>query len=94
MEGLDNLDAKDKPYHVELWDFSSSHTVGVRYGLTLSFRATKSEYINGIQDALYKIYHDYKDKNSLYLSVNHMGALKTGLQHLADCLGSTEWRNL
>ncbi|EOG9063294.1 hypothetical protein ACLK5F_004093 [Vibrio fluvialis] len=94
MEGLDKLDAKDKPYHVEGWDFSPSHVVGVRYGLSVSFRATKPEYVNEIQDALYKIYHDYKDKNSTYLSVSRMNVLKNGLQHVADCLGSTEWRNL
>ncbi|EHU5175298.1 hypothetical protein KY945_003899 [Vibrio parahaemolyticus] len=94
MEWLDKLDAKDKSYHVEVWDFSPSHTVGVRYGLTLSFRSTKPEYVNGIQDALYKIYHDHKDKNSNYLSVSNMDRIKNGLQHVADCLGSTEWRNL
>ena len=94
MEGLDKLDAKDKSYHVEVWDFSPSHTVGVRYGLTLSFKSTKPEYVNGIQDALYKIYHDHKDKNSNYLSVSNMDRIKNGLQHVADCLGSTEWRNL
>jgi hypothetical protein len=94
MEGLDKLDAKDKPYHVEEWDFSPSHVVGVRYKLTLSFTATKPEYVNEIQDALYKIYHDYKDKNSSYLSVSMMEDLKHGLQRVADCLGSTEWRNL
>lgn len=94
MKGLDKLDVKDKPYHIEVWDFSPSHTVGVRYGLTLSFRATKSEYINGIQNALYKIYHHYKDKNSSYLSVNYMDQLKSGLQHIADCLDGTEWHNL
>ncbi|HAS3630047.1 hypothetical protein [Vibrio cholerae] len=94
MEGLDKLDTKDKPYHVEVWDFSPSHTVGVRYPLIVGFRATKPEYVNGIQDALYKIYHDYKDKNSSYLSVNHMNNIKHGLQNVADCLGSTEWRNL
>ncbi len=94
MEGLDKLDATDKPYHVEVWDFSPSHTGGVRYGLTVGFRATKPEYVNGIQDALYKIYHDYKNKNSSYLSVSYMENLKTGLQHVADCLGGTEWCNL
>lgn len=94
MEGLDKLDAKDKPYHVDAWDFSLSHTVGVRYDLTVNFRATKPEYVNGIQDALYAIYHDYKDKNSSYLSVNHMNNIKNGLQNVADSLGSTEWRNL
>ncbi|NGZ65838.1 hypothetical protein G6Z92_02395 [Vibrio aestuarianus subsp. cardii] len=94
MEGLDKLDVKDKPYHIEVWDFSPSHTVGVRYGLTLSFRATKPEYVHGILDALYKIYHDYKDKNSSNLSVDYMDSIKNGLQHVADCLGSTEWRNL
>ncbi|MBO0210434.1 hypothetical protein [Vibrio sp. Vb0877] len=94
MEGLDKLDTKDKPYHVVEWDFSPSHVVGVRYGLTVSFRATKPEYVNEIQDTLYKIYHDYKDKNSTYISVSVMVQLKTGLQHVADCLGSTEWCNL
>ncbi len=94
MEGLDKLDVKDKPYHVDVWDFSSSHTVGVRYDLIVSFRATKTEYVNGIQDALYQIYHDYKDKNSSYLSVSHMDRLKIGLQHVADCLDGTEWHNL
>ncbi len=62
MEGLDKLDGTDKPYHVEEWDFSPSHIVGIGSKLTVSFRATKSEYVNGIQDALYKIYHDHKDK--------------------------------
>ncbi|EHK2885626.1 hypothetical protein [Vibrio parahaemolyticus] len=94
MEGLDKLDATDKPYHVEVWDFSPSHTGGVRYGLTMSFRATKPEYVNGIQDALYKIYHHYKDKNSSRLSVGYMDKLKNGLQHVADSLGGTEWCNL
>ncbi|MEZ8259353.1 hypothetical protein [Vibrio sp. NH-UV-68] len=94
MEGLDKIDATDKPYHVDEWDFSPSHTAGVRYSLTVSFRATKSEYINGIQDALYKIYHHYKDKNSSYLSVNYMDQLKNGLQHIAGCLDGTEWHNL
>lgn len=87
MEGLDKLDTTDKPYHVEVWDFSPSHTGGVRDGLTVSFRATKPEYVNGIQDALYKIYHHYKDKNSSCLSVGYMDSLKTGLQHVSDCLG-------
>ncbi|EGR0228448.1 hypothetical protein OL325_003690 [Vibrio parahaemolyticus] len=94
MEGLDKLDDKDKPYHVEVWDFSPSHTVGVRHDLTLNFGVTNPEYVNGIQDALYKIYHDYKDKNSSYLSVGSMESIKTGLQHVADSLGGTEWRNL
>jgi len=94
MEGLDKLDATDKPYHVEVWDLSPSHTVGVRNGLTVSFRTTKPEYVNGIQDALYKIYHHYKDKNSTRLSVGYMDSLKYALQHVADCLGSTEWHNL
>ncbi|WP_029808324.1 hypothetical protein [Vibrio parahaemolyticus] len=94
MEGLDKLDATDKPYHVEVWDFSPSHTGGVRYGLTVSFRATKPEYVNEIQDALYKIYHHYKNKNSVCLSVGYMESLKFGLQHVADCLGGTEWCNL
>ena len=94
IEGLDKIDATDRPYHVEVWDFSPSHTGGVRYGLTLSFRVTKPEYVNGIQDALYKIYHHYKDKNSSCLSVGYMDSLKTGLQHVSDCLGGTEWHNL
>ncbi|EMN7269073.1 hypothetical protein WB881_003692 [Vibrio parahaemolyticus] len=94
MEGLDKLDATDKPYHVEVWDFSPSHTGGVRNGLTVSFRSTKPEHVNGIQDALYKIYYHYKNKNSARLSVGYMDILKTGLQHVADCLGGTGWRNL
>ncbi|TOG10618.1 hypothetical protein CGJ08_19840 [Vibrio parahaemolyticus] len=94
MEGLDKLDATDKPYHVEVWDFSPSHTGGVRNGLTVSFRSTKPEHVNGIQDALYKIYHHYKNKNSARLSVGYMDILKTGLQHVADCLGGTEWCSL
>ncbi|EJB8690716.1 hypothetical protein C1S99_18420 [Vibrio parahaemolyticus] len=94
IEGLDKLDATDKPYHVELWDFSPAHTCGVRYRLALSFLATKPEHVNGIQDALYKIYHDYKNKNSSYLSVNYMDQLRGSLQHTADCLGGTEWCNL
>nr|WP_248365193.1 hypothetical protein [Vibrio parahaemolyticus] len=60
----------------------------------MSFRTTKPEYVNGIQDALYKIYHHYKDKNSTRLSVGYMDSLKYALQHVADCLGSTEWHNL
>ncbi|HBK3326024.1 TPA: hypothetical protein KDX74_003603 [Vibrio parahaemolyticus] len=94
MEGLDKLDAKDKPYHVEEWDFSPKHTVGVRYMLTMSFKATKPEYVNGIQDALYKIYHDHKGKKSSYISVSSMTSIKGALQLAADALGSTEWRSL
>ncbi|ELU9467052.1 TPA: hypothetical protein I7281_12360 [Vibrio parahaemolyticus] len=94
MEGLDKLDAKAKPYHVEEWDFSPSHMVGIRSKLTLSFRTTKTEYVNGIQDALYKIYHHYKNKNSTYLSVSYVEIIKGGLQHIADCLDGIEWRKL
>ncbi|HGS5089971.1 TPA: hypothetical protein ACMDT4_004019 [Vibrio parahaemolyticus] len=94
MEGLDKLDATDKPYHVEVWDFSPSHMGGVRSSLTVSFRATNPEHVNGIQDALYKIYHHYKNKNSARLSVGHMDVLKAGLQYVADCLGGTEWCSL
>lgn len=60
IEGLDRLDVADKPYHVEKWDFSSSHVVGVRYQLTVSFAATNPEYVNAIQDALYQCYHHSK----------------------------------
>jgi hypothetical protein len=94
MEDLDRLDSTDKPYHVEKWDFSSTHVVGVRYSLTLSFSATNPEYVKGIQDALYKFYHDSKKKKGVYLSVRYMDKMKTALQHIADCLGSTEWRDL
>ncbi|EGR4473681.1 hypothetical protein [Vibrio cholerae] len=94
MEGLGKLDATDKPYYVEVWDFSPSYTGGVRDRLTVSFRATKPEYVNGVQDALYKIYHHYKDKSSSCLSARYTDSLKNGLQHVSDCLGGTEWRNL
>lgn len=94
MEELDKLDTMDKPYHVEVWDFSPSHTVGVSYQLILRFTATKSEYVAGIQDALYKFYHYSKKKNLSPLSVNMMDGMKTALQHIADCLESTKWHNL
>ncbi|MEZ8103427.1 hypothetical protein, partial [Vibrio bivalvicida] len=29
IEGLDTFDAENKPYHVDEWDFSTSHKVGV-----------------------------------------------------------------
>lgn len=60
IEGLDRLDVADKPYHVERWDFSTSHVVGVRYSLSVSFKSASPEYVNGIQDALYQFYHHSK----------------------------------
>jgi hypothetical protein len=94
IEGLDRLDSKDKPYHVKKWDLSTSHTVGVSYSLTVGFNATKPEHVNDIQDAIYLIYHHSKKNGTLPLSVNQMGHLKTGLQHIADCLGGTNWSDL
>ncbi|MFW1289774.1 hypothetical protein ACEV8A_21310 [Vibrio parahaemolyticus] len=94
IEGLDTFDAENKPYYVDEWDFSTSHKVGVRYDPVVTFSATKSEYVNKIQDALYKFYHYSKIKSSSPLSVRMMDTLKTALQHVADCLEGTEWRNL
>lgn len=94
IEGLDRLDTKDKPYHVKTWDFSTSHTVGVRYKLTVSYSATKPEYVNGIQDTLYRLYHHSKAVGTLPLSVNSMDVMKTALQHIADCLEGTGWSQL
>tara|TARA_B100001059_G_scaffold235456_1_gene281159 strand:- start:629 stop:2644 length:2016 start_codon:yes stop_codon:yes gene_type:complete len=94
IEGLDRLDVKDKPYHVEKWDFSTSHTVGVRYQLFVSFNSTKPEYVNGIQDALYQLYHHSKKVDTLPLSVSFMDRLKTTLQHIAGCLEGTDWSQL
>ncbi|EPI3549108.1 hypothetical protein ACS5PY_003400 [Vibrio vulnificus] len=94
IEGLGRLDVKDKPYHVKKWDFSPRHTVGVRYPLTVSFYATKPEYVNDIQDALYKFYHHSKRHDSLPLSVNQMNIMKTRLQNIADSLEGTDWSHL
>ncbi|ELB2258650.1 hypothetical protein [Vibrio parahaemolyticus] len=94
IEGLDKLDVKGKPYHVEEWDFSATHVVGINYTLLVRFQATKTEYVNEIQDAMYKVYHYFNGKNSSLVSVRVMDTLKTGLQHVADCLDGTEWCNL
>ncbi len=94
MEGLDKLDANDKPYHVEVWDFSTSHVVGVKYRLTLRFKLTNPEYVSGIQDALYKFYHHSKRQSSLPLSVSQMETMKYSLQNIADVLEGTDWSHL
>ncbi|EJE8579502.1 hypothetical protein M5219_002386 [Vibrio vulnificus] len=95
VEGLEFLDSKyKKPYHVDEWDFSTSHVVGVRYALTLSFFSVKAEYVRGIQDALYKFYHHSKKHNTLPLSVNQMTTMKVALQRVSECLGSTNWSDL
>ncbi|MCG6265293.1 hypothetical protein K6U64_19895 [Vibrio vulnificus] len=91
IDGLDRINTKNKPYHVEVWDFSSSHAVGVRYSLTVRFSATNPAYVNGIQDALYKIYHHSKKTETLPLSVTQMDAMKYALQGIADCLEGTNW---
>ncbi len=93
IEGLDKSITEDKPYHVEEWDFSTTHTVGIRYDLVVTFSATKSEYVNKIQDALYKFYHYSKANSSSSVSVRMMEISKTSLQHVADCLDGTEWRS-
>lgn len=94
IEGLDRLDIKDKPYHVERWDFSTSHVVGVNYSLTVSFAATNPEYVNAIQDALYQFYHHSKKVSTLPLSITQMNAMKISLQHIADRLEGTDWSQL
>lgn len=94
IEGLDNLDVSDKPYYVDEWDFSTSHVVGVKYKLTVSFSSTNPQYINGIQDSLYRFYHNYKLKNSSPPSVNACQHTLLRLQTIAECLGSTEWKSL
>lgn len=94
IEGLDNLNVTDKPYYVDEWDFSTSHVVGVKYKLIISFRATNPDYINGIQDALYRFFHNYKLKNSRPPSVNACQNTLLMMQRVAECLGSTEWKSL
>lgn len=94
IEGLDRLESLDKPYHVDEWDFSSTHVVGVGKTLIVPFRATKPEYVNGIQDALYKIYHHSKQQDSVLLSICSIISMKTALQKIAECLGGTNWNAL
>ncbi|MBF4342569.1 hypothetical protein EAY39_17650 [Vibrio anguillarum] len=94
IEGLDRLDVADKPYHVEQWDFSTSHVVGVRYSLSVSFKRTNPEYVNAIQDALYQCYHHSKEVGTLPLSVRSIDLMKTSLQHIAGCLEGTDWSQL
>ncbi|WP_260678504.1 hypothetical protein [Vibrio fluvialis] len=94
VEGLDRLESKDKPYHINQWDFSPSHIVGVRNRLTVRFNATNSEYVHGIQDALYKFYHHSKKVDVFPLSVSQMDTMKVSLQHIAACLEGIDWRHL
>lgn len=93
IENLDSLIlSPDKPYHVEKWDFSTSHSVGVRNSLKVSFKATPAEYVREIQDTLYQFYHN--SEGTLPPSVSRIDTLKRGLQNIAHCLGSTSWRDL
>ncbi|HIF5960367.1 TPA: hypothetical protein ACX3FR_003894 [Vibrio parahaemolyticus] len=94
IEGLDKLNVNDKPYHVDEWDFSTTHVVGLRNGLIVRFRSTNSADKCGIQDTLYKFYHYYQSKGSLPLSVVAMDVARQSLQKVADCLGGTQWGNL
>ncbi|MEZ9007122.1 hypothetical protein [Vibrio sp. 10N.247.311.59] len=94
INGLDSLDSDDMPYHVEEWDFSTSHVVGISQGLKIRFEATNPEYVKGIQDALYNMYHHSKEEETLPLSVASMFKLKSGLQKVADCLKGTKWNDL
>ncbi|EKG2461724.1 hypothetical protein [Vibrio parahaemolyticus] len=94
IEGLDSIDCKKKPYHVDEWDFSATHVVGVGKGLMVSFAATNPEYVRAIQDALYKFYHQSKYESSLPLSPVMIAALRVALQKVADCLGGTNWSEL
>lgn len=94
IEGLDNVQSKDRPYHVEVWDFSLTHVVGVRYSLTVNFSMTEPEYVNVIQDALYKFYHHAKKNDMSPLSVLMMNTMRHALQQVADCLDGTAWGSL
>ncbi|PMM20118.1 hypothetical protein [Vibrio lentus] len=94
INGLDSLNSDDKPYHVEEWDFSTSHIIGISQSLKIRFEATNPKYVKGIQDALYKIYHHSKEEETLPLSVSSMSSLKAGLQRVADCLEGTKWTDL
>ncbi|MCE7730909.1 hypothetical protein [Vibrio campbellii] len=93
IEGLDSINAKRKPYHVDEWDFSASHVVGIRHSLSLRFTGVAPEYVEGIQDALYKFYHHSK-RDTLPLSVSQMNILKQALSGIANLLGSTKWHQL
>ncbi|HCE1261404.1 TPA: hypothetical protein NJ132_000383 [Vibrio parahaemolyticus] len=94
INGLDSLDSDDKPYHVEEWDFSTSHVVGISQSLKIRFETTNPEYVKGIQDALYKMYHHSKEEETLPPSVSSMTNLKVGLQRVVDCLEGTKWNDL
>ncbi|SON51597.1 hypothetical protein [Vibrio tapetis] len=94
LPGLDELGSTDKPYHVEEWDFSTVNVVAVNKRLKMTFRATNQQHVREIQDVLYKLYHDSRQTQTLPLSVSMMDRHKFSLQHVANCLNSTSWRDL
>lgn len=94
MEELDKLKTPDKPYHVKDWDFSTSQNIGTRQKHELKFESVPTEYVTGIQDALYRIYHHAKRTEDSPLTLVVMVHLRIGLLHIAHFLNSTSWGEL
>ncbi|HHX8309991.1 TPA: hypothetical protein ACVOZF_003388 [Vibrio diabolicus] len=85
---------KDKPYYVDKWDFSTTHTVAINKTLTLSFSATLPEYKKAIQDTLYHLYHFFKQRDKVAPSISSMKKWRYGIQQIGTYLQGTKWHEL
>ncbi|HCE1977274.1 TPA: hypothetical protein NGS68_000540 [Vibrio parahaemolyticus] len=83
----------DKPYYINEWDFTTSSSVGVHKAndSKVTFNTVPTEFLHGVQDALYHIYHYKKSKESQPPTATWIDVKKTGLARIAVCLGGTDW---
>tara|TARA_R110000737_G_scaffold31063_4_gene49610 strand:- start:3660 stop:5672 length:2013 start_codon:yes stop_codon:yes gene_type:complete len=78
----------------ELWDFSGVEARGYGKMSTVSFISTSPSYRKTIQDTLFGLYYFYKRKYAQAPTSIQLDSWKSGLQHIANILGSTEWTEI
>ena len=82
-------------YHYdESWDFGAVETKAAGKKAVVSFEKTNPIYRKDIQDTLYSIYFFYKEKDILAPTASQLSSWKLGLQHIANCIESTDWMSL
>lgn len=84
----------DKPYYVDKWDFSTTHSVAIHSKLSIGFSRVAESHKHAIQDALHVFIHTYKAKEKSFPSVAAIRRWKVGLQRVALLMGGFEWKSL
>ncbi|MCG9650343.1 hypothetical protein L1D24_17470 [Vibrio brasiliensis] len=84
----------EKPYYVDKWDFSSTHSVAIHNRLSICFTSVPKEYRRDIQETLYTLFHSDKVKNGSLPTIEAVKRWKVALQRISILMGGTAWDSI